>query len=244
MRDFDNRPEELFAYFRREDQANSKLAIFVHGFFGSYLSTWGALPDLLHKNSDTPTSAFSDWDYVFLGYKTRAIRGYLDISDLLLTHMRNALSGNGPYGQPYDDFSLFGHSLGTLGIRQFLCTSSFHDVQLVRKVRSVTLFGSPGKGSPLAPIAAPFVEVGHALKPGNPQLRMLAEWTACAHSQGSWPPPLLVMGKGDKVVGPDAIQFAGDNEKIESTSFGHFALVKPRSWKKSGVVEIISKALA
>jgi hypothetical protein len=42
MLEFDNRPEELLGFLRRADQANTKLAVFVHSFFGGYLSTWAA----------------------------------------------------------------------------------------------------------------------------------------------------------------------------------------------------------
>ena len=241
MRDFDDRSRERWALFKRKDQANTKLAIFVHGFCGGYLSTWGALPDLLYKNADTE-QPFRDWDYLFLGYSTWNIDSYLDIADLLSTQMSRALKGGRQYGQPYLEISLFGHSLGTLGIRQFLCAWSFSDPALVHAIKSVTLFGSPGEGSLLAHFAAPILAVGSALTPKNPQLRMLKQWTCGARSVKTWPKPRLVIGKDDWVVGKEVCEFAGDGE-VEFENLGHFALVKPNSWGKSSVLDLISVAL-
>jgi hypothetical protein len=151
---------------------------------------------LLYKNADTDR-CFRDWDYLFLGYSTWDIDTYLDISDLLSTEVRSALKGERPYGQPYKEIALIGHSLGTLGIRQFLCSWSLSDPPLIAAVKSVTLFGSPGEGSPLAGLATPLYSVASALKPKNPQLRMLKEWTCGAHSVNRWPQPRLVIGKRD-----------------------------------------------
>lgn len=196
---------------------------------------------MLYKNADTQ-QPFCDWDYVFLGYSTWDIDSYLDIADLLSTQMSRALKGGRPYGQPYHEISLLGHSLGTLGIRQFLCAWSFSDPALVQAVKSVTLFGSPGEGSLLAHFAAPIFAAGRALKPKNPQLRMLKQWTCGAHSVKSWPQPRLVIGKEDWVVGKEACEFAGDG-KVEFENLGHFALVKPNSWGNSIVLDLISTAL-
>jgi pimeloyl-ACP methyl ester carboxylesterase len=242
MRAFENRSDELLAYFPRQDRTNSKLAVFIHGFLGEYLSTWGALPDLLHQNADS-TEPFAAWDYVFLGYRTRHTKGYLDISDLLLTQLRRASDGGRPYARKYSQFALFGHSLGTLGIRQLLCICAAHEPGLIRLIGAVTLFGSPGDGSPLAPIAAPFLQAGEALKPGNQQLRMLRKWTAGASLSANWPAPRLVMGKGDRVVGAESMPFDGDNPRVFHSNFGHFGLVKPNSWSHSEVIGIVAEAL-
>jgi pimeloyl-ACP methyl ester carboxylesterase len=247
VRNFDDRSTQHWAFLKRADPitptdpANTKLAVFVHGFRGGYLSTWGALPDLLYRNADTD-HCYRAWDYVFLGYSTWDIKTYLDIADLIATEVRQALKGEKPYGHPYKEISLLGHSLGTLGIRQFLCSWSLREPPLVAAVKSVTLFGSPGEGSPLARIAAPVYSVASALKPKSPQLRMLKEWTSGAHTVNGWPPPRLVIGKKDWVVGKEACTFAGDGEEVFK-DLGHLALVEPNSWGNSTVFDQLSKAL-
>jgi hypothetical protein len=47
-----NRSEEKWALVKREDSSNHKLAIFVHGYGGTYLGTWENLPQLLTSNAD------------------------------------------------------------------------------------------------------------------------------------------------------------------------------------------------
>jgi len=247
MRHFDDRSTRHWAFLERSDKptrvdpANTKLAVFVHGFRGGYLSTWGALPDLLYRHADTD-QLFRAWDYLFLGYSTWDIGTYLDIADLIATEVREALKGEGPYGRPYKDISLIGHSLGTLGIRQFLCSWALRKPPLVAAVKSVTLFGSPGEGSPLAHVAAPVYSVANALKPKNPQLRMLKEWTRGAHSLNGWAAPRLVIGKKDWVVGKEACSFPGDGEEVFK-NLGHLALVESNSWGNGPVFEELSRVL-
>jgi hypothetical protein len=117
-----------------------------------------------------------------LGYSTWDVDSYLDIAGLLSTQIKLALNGQSPYPRQYSEFALLGYSLGTLGIRQLLCACSLSDPALVTAVKSVTLFGSPGEGSPLARIEAPILAAGRALRPMNPQLLMLKEWTSGARS--------------------------------------------------------------
>jgi pimeloyl-ACP methyl ester carboxylesterase len=219
------------------------LAIFVHGFFGGYLSTWGALPDLLFQNADA-SQPFSDWDYLFLGYKTPSIETYLDIAGLLSTQISRAIAAEAPYIGTYSQFSLLGHSLGTLGIRQFLCAWSLREPALADKVRSVTLFGTPSSGSPWAPVVSPALKAARGLTESSAELRMLREWTSGARKAAKWPAPRIVLGLADRVVSSKAdLRFAGDNPQIESSNFGHFALVKPNSWGESGVIDLISATL-
>lgn len=246
MRTFHDRQLERWAFIDRTDAANTKLAIFVHGFRGGYLSTWGALPDMLRVNADGSVP-FSQWDYTFLGYSTFDVETYLDIAALLSTQLRSALNGDPPYAHPYSQFSLIGHSLGTLGIRQLICAQALsRDTALFQAIRSVTLFGPPNEGSVLARLPT-FYSVRAALRPNNPQLRMLKDWTACAWTIKKWPTPQLVMGMRDWVVGSKQAwfnQWYGDSKKRETfTNFDHRQLVKPVAWPQSQVVDVLSAAL-
>src|SRR5262245_16065337 len=131
MRDLVHRDKELFALIYRSDIQNDKLAIFVHGFHGNYLTTWGGLSDQLFVGADSrPT--FCDWDYVFLGYKTSDVATYLDIAQLIWDQWRKADRGDPPYKHRYNKLALLGHSLGTLGIRQAVCASSYHPSNILR----------------------------------------------------------------------------------------------------------------
>lgn len=244
MRSLNDRPAEDFAYIQRTDKPLTNLAIFVHGFRGNYLTTWGGLPDLLNWEADKKP-VFEDWDYVFLGYDTGTVKTYLDIANLIWTHWKQASKGHSPYANSYTKLALFGHSLGTLGLRQALCATTRQPANMLKTLYSVTFFGSPINGSPLAHGAALFYDIGDALKPGNPQLRMLKAWTESTREAKIWPQVQLVLGTDDKVVGyvnGELMSWDGDDKIIAYTKFDHSELVKPAGWK-SGVVDYVKSGL-
>ena len=240
MREFDNRTGEQWALLRRTSP-NVKLAIFVHGFYGDYLATWGKISDLLRTHADTDTVC-TEWDFLFLGYSTSTVETYLDIAAVIATQWQRARHGHAPFRHAYDQFALFGHSLGTLGIRQLLCAREAQPGGHLNDLKAVVLFGTPLNGSGWAKLA-PWNKVADSLKPGNPQLRMLKSWSTGVHDQLAWPPVRIVLGLDDKVVGASEFtQWTGDASPADITNFDHSALVKPAGWP-SAVVDYILNAL-
>ena len=244
MREFLNRSHEQLALIRRSDGANVRLAVFVHGFRGNYLSTWGSIPELLRDHADSDP-ILAPWDYLFLGYSTRAIATYLDISALICTTWRRAAAGDPPHRASYQKLALFGHSLGTLGIRQALCASSAHGGPLLGALHTVTLFGTPLNGSPLAGMGSLLYTVADALKPANPQLRMLKVWSEGSFADRPWPTVRVVLGQGDWVVGQEfneLVQWPGDAPP-DQTVLDHADLVKPDAWTNSSVMDYVRTSL-
>ncbi len=219
-----DRGNEQWALLYRGDLANEGLAIFVHGFQGNYLSTWGKIPNLIKLEAHNDP-VFSSWDYLFLGYDTGNIDTYLDIALLINTEWNKAEIGQSPFLHPYTRLALFGHSLGTLGIRQLLCAKSLHSNKLNTALSNITLFGSPLSGSPLAPFAK-WSRIASALSSKSPQLRMLKEWVESTYMISPWPKPKVILGLRDKVVGHIPNQWVGD-EQAQLTNFDHSNLVKP-----------------
>lgn len=222
------------------------LAIFIHGFWGDHLTTWGRLPEMLRDNAQSE-AALRDWDFLFIGYRTCSMHSYLDIARLIATQWTNAAQGFPPFGVPYVRFALFGHSLGTLGIRQLLCAKTIHPNDMLSALHGVTLFGTPLNGSPLAWIAkVTGCDIVGALKPGNPQLRMLRSWNETVHPHFQWSKVKLVLGTEDKVVGSkyaDLIEFSGDERPASVLNFDHKSLVKPKNWQSSSIRDQIVGAL-
>lgn len=244
--EFLDRQEELWALLRQANGGDGRsLAIFVHGFFGNHLSTWGQLPEMLRIHAQSENS-LKDWDFLFLGYSTWNISSYLDIAHIVSTQWENASEGRLPFNGKYQRFALFGHSLGTLGIRQLLCAGTIHPSNMIASLHSVTLFGTPLNGSPLAKIPAfGRVKIAEALEPSNPQLRMLRCWNQSMHPLLKWKKVRLILGLDDKVVGQsaqDLIEFAGD-AKPETLNFDHGNLVKPVDWHTSTIRDKIVEAL-
>jgi hypothetical protein len=242
-REFINRPKELWALIRSKTTSNSAIAMFVHGFRGNYLNTWGKIPDLLWEKADSDP-ATRNWDFLFLGYSTFNIATYLDIASLICGEWKKCAKGEYPYGRKYERLALFGHSLGTLGIRQALCANAVHNGSLLAQLHNVTLFGTPLNGSPLA-LTAPFYKIADALKPANPQLRMLRTWVEGSLKQNPWPPVRLVLGQGDWVVGQqfnELIQWPGD-QVADQAVLDHGDMVKPDTWTNSLAMDYLRNTL-
>src|SRR5688572_2122754 len=200
MRHLRDRNKEHWAFLPNESQANTKIAIFVHGFIGSYIGTWGALPALLAEKADSGPP-FAEWDYLFMGYDTSNPETYIDIARLICSKWDDAASGALPLGRKYTHLALLGHSLGTLGIRQVLCAWSLQPKGMHSALHSVTLFGTPLNGSGLAKWGSLRYKIADALKPGSPQLTMLRTWLKGAQKKEPWPEARVILGLDDKVVG-------------------------------------------
>ncbi len=244
MREFLNRPGDKWAFIRSKEVENNKIAIFIHGFYGDYLDTWGKLPELLAKNADQHVG-FKDWDFLFIGYKTGNLRTYLDITSLIATQWRNARNGDSPFGRKYEKFSLFGHSLGTLGIRQLLCSYATQPDRNINDLHSVILFGTPIFGSSLAQIAF-WSSIADALKEGNQQLRMLKTWVESSFHHINWPKIKVVLGMDDKVVGNryrELVEWDGDITPVDVLQMDHSTLVKPQNWENSTLINYLENAL-
>lgn len=245
---FQDRQKEHWALLSHPSPAGDRgLAIFIHGFWGNHLTTWGKLPEFLATHA-ADHEVLRGWDFLFLGYVTRDVASYLDIATPLANQWQLASVSRAPYRSQYTRLALFGHSLGTLGIRQLLCATQLHPIGMLQALHSVTLFGSPINGSPLAlpskvlgggPIA-------DALRPKNPQLRMLKTWVKGAHQVLKWRDVRLVFGADDKVVGDkyrELIEFAGDVTPHAVYPLHHRSLVKPPDWTKSALCDEVVGAL-
>jgi hypothetical protein len=245
MRKLNDRSKERWAFLPHATQANTSLAIFVHGFIGTHLATWGKLPWLLVNHADDH-APFAEWDYVFLGYDTAAPKTFLDIARLISTKWDDAATGALPSGRRYVRLALFGHSLGTLGIRQLLCAWSIQPQGMLEALHSVTLLGTPLNGSGWASLAKARYDIASALEPGSAQLLMLRAWLKGAELKKALPKAQVILGLDDKVVGhkyKDLIDWPGDREPVTLTNLDHRDLVKPDSWTESSVVDYVRRAL-
>lgn len=242
-RKFTDRPETKWALVYSEENPNNNLCIFIHGFYGNYLTTWGKIPQLLRDHADQDR-ACKDWDFLFIGYDTGNVESYIDISNIIVTEWRKARNGEAPYGNEYKRFALVGHSLGTLGIRQLLCAQALQPDRTICDLKSVLLFGTPLSGSPLAKYAF-WSGIGSSLKENNPQMRMLRVWTKSTVENIKWPQVRVILGLDDKVVGAkqtELIKWEGDVDPVDVNNLDHGTLVKPNQWD-SLVINYLQNAL-
>ncbi len=154
------------ALFKSKTKANKNLVVFVHGFTGNYLSTWGELPDLL-----TGDPRLLHFDFLFWGYSSNYI---FPKEDFLIDNIRQLftqfLSGHKTnqhievvaqglqtelkYLEGYDNITLIGHSLGGLVIRSFIIQnlkeSKIENLERIKKINQIILFGTPNEGLKIA----------------------------------------------------------------------------------------------
>lgn len=242
-----DRQKELWAYVRRTDTANQKLVIFIHGFRGTYLSTWGDLADYLNQHADAH-HVLREWDYLFLGYETYSIETFLDIARIVAGQWEKASTQRPPFDQNnYSQLALFGHSLGTLGLRQLICAMSRQPAGMLAALKATVLFGSPLNGSSITGLAslAPLADlwssklaslrpsaykITRALKPNSHELKMLHTWneTIRKFGNGQFGPAKVILGTDDLVVGTGGMaNWAGDQEFM--TGMPHSEMVKTRN---------------
>lgn len=245
MLEFIVRTDNNFALLENKSVNDSGLVIFIHGFWGGYLKTWGKIPNLLQAvdSSVKAPAILRKWDYLFLGYKTGNVETYIDISKILKTNIEDAFKKEKPFNKKYKKITLVGHSLGTLGIRQLLCDYSIHPNGFLNKLHNIVLLGTPINGSFLAHF--PFWEkVSESLKPNNPQLRMLNSWTKTTYSFVKWPLARVVLGTDDKIVGHkygNVITWNGD-AAVRYTGLNHKKLVQASGYH-STFFDILINAL-
>jgi pimeloyl-ACP methyl ester carboxylesterase len=243
-RDFFDRQKERWAYVRRSDVANRKLVIFVHGFGGSYLSTWGELANFLTQNADDDEK-LKTWDYLFVGYETYSIDTYLAIAEIVGSQWRRASTSEPPFdSNHYSSVAIFAHSLGTLGVRQLLCALSKQPEGMTTALKTAVLFGSPLNGSPLAGMGGLFsigdlfsgkpaailpnsYRIKRALEEGNPELEMLNVWSKTMRKYGKhkFGPTKVILGTDDHVVGRGGLA-EWDDDNVTTTAMDHSEMVK------------------
>lgn len=233
---------EKWALIQRTDRANTKLAIFVHGWHGGHLSTWGDLARFLELHADQ-NRVLGDWDYLFLGYETYSVGNLLNIARIIATQWREASRGNRPFSHRYASLALIGHSLGTLGIRQLLCAVSEQPSGMLRALHCVLFFGSPLNGSPLVSVAGLVrlkdlikgrwgaalpgaYQINDALRSDGQILQMLQVWNESArHSKIHKLTIKVIIGTDDKVVYRAGLaQWQGDD--VRTRAVGHLQMCK------------------
>ena len=152
--------------FKSRYKKNKNLVVFVHGFTGNYLSTWGAFPELL-----TGDPRLMHFDFLFWGYSSNF---FFPKEDFLLKNIRQlftqflskhktnqhievvaqGLQTELNYLDEYDNITLIGHSLGGLVIRSYIIQNlkgfKKENQERIKKINQIILFGTPNEGLDIA----------------------------------------------------------------------------------------------
>jgi hypothetical protein len=183
-----------------------------------------------------------------LGYETYSISSFLEIAKIVGSQWERASTRQSPFDQNnYSQLALFGHSLGTLGLRQLLCAMSEQPVGMLAALKATVLFGSPLNGgsitglASLAPLGDLFLgkpaallpgayKITDALEPDSHALKMLHAWneTIRKFGKGKFGPSKVILGADDHVVGTGGLAaWTGDQETM--TGMAHSEMVKTRN---------------
>src|SRR5262249_39863915 len=118
--------------------ANTSIAIFVHGFTGEYVATWGKLPELLQKDTD-----LDSYDFLFWGYPSK----FFGANENIGTTGQHLKTEIDYLPKTYKRIILIGHSMGGLVIRSYIVQALLdgkgNDLQ---SIKDVILFGTPNDG--------------------------------------------------------------------------------------------------
>lgn len=151
------------ALLKNKNFDNKNLAVFVHGFNGDYLSTWGNFPQLLMSDPK-----LSSYDFMFWGYSSNLLTSkekfiHENIKQLFIQflskHKTNqhievvaqGLQTELKYLEEYDNISLIGHSMGGLVIRSYIIQNlKENKKENLEKIKQIILFGTPNEGLGIA----------------------------------------------------------------------------------------------
>lgn len=133
-----------------ERDSNKTLAVFVHGFTGDHVKTWGELPDLLAKDK-----SLDKVDFLFWGYPTKLF-GNNEKLGTIGKHFKTEIDYL-PKNK-YKNIVLVAHSMGGLVVRSYVVQALIdgHGNDLER-IRKIVLLGVPNEGIDKADSVPEFV---------------------------------------------------------------------------------------
>ncbi len=127
--------------FCRKSEGTSNLLVLIHGVTGSATTTWGSWADLAY--SDPRLSGF---DIYLVNYVSHRVRSSPNIHEITGYELQRFLDQD---GLKYEEVHIVAHSMGGLIAKSMLLRldASMNYEKGLKKVKSVTLLGTPSQGS-------------------------------------------------------------------------------------------------
>ncbi len=227
---------------------NKNLVVFVHGFTGNYLSTWGNFPELLAGDP-----RLLHFDFLFWGYASNFIIPKEDFitdnirqlfTQFLSKHRTNqhievlaqGLQTELKYLDEYENITLIGHSLGGLVIRSYviqnLKENRAENIERTNKINQIILFGTPNEGLKIAnnKLLGGINNQIHDMGSYNDFINTLREeWVELVFKNNDIKfPSLMVAGENDYFVPFEQVtKYFRDSREL--TKGDHLNMVKPNS---------------
>lgn len=136
-------------YASAEEKYSPYPIVFVHGFGGSYIGTWGDTLSYFQQNYFEGKYFIDDCSCLFPPYDYSPAN--MDLLEYPVAKLKAAIDRGINKGFPQDyrgerKVIVVGHSMGGLVVRAFLKKYSLYQ----NKISRVLFVGTPHKGSPLA----------------------------------------------------------------------------------------------
>jgi hypothetical protein len=124
----------------------TKLIIFVHGIFGSAVSSWGnSANEAFWPAMVAADGRFIDYDLYLLNYRAPYFKNAPNIHETAEIELSN-LKDRGGFNQ-YTDLHFVGHSMGGLVIKSMMVRL---DAEKLSQVKSITFLATPSQGAAIA----------------------------------------------------------------------------------------------
>jgi pimeloyl-ACP methyl ester carboxylesterase len=198
-------------------EANKRLLIFLHGWYGDTEDTWKVFPDLARHDP-----RFESFNVLPIAYPTFLIRRNLSIKQM--AHWLNEeMVRDGDYRQ-YDEIWVIAHSMGGLIAREMLLDNRLR--QDNKQYKGLIEIATPHQGANMAKLLVALgLSSGFSddLSPGSPMLGDLRDsW----NSLKDRPKTYCLTSPHDSVVTQDSAIFQCD-EFLRYPQWGHIDMVKP-----------------
>ncbi|MDF1755157.1 MAG: hypothetical protein P1U89_20380 [Verrucomicrobiales bacterium] len=211
---------QLFSYRPTNDNRNA--VVFIHGFSGNYLDTWGNFPWILASDL-----SLQDYDFWSLGYPTsRKFDMVFWEADPRLDELTDYLGSRFTKGElsDYESVSLVCHSMGGLLARRMILKYP----KIESKLKSLTMFGTPNNGLKKASFISKLKAQVSDMVPDSQFICSLNnEWSE-RYSNGETPFSLLsITGLSDDFVPKENSHFSGFCDDPIFVQGNHLSMVKP-----------------
>lgn len=209
----------------KKTDANKAAIVFIHGFSGDPIETWGCFPQFIEHDP-----AFKKWDIYSHGYNTSILPDINEIwsanpsIQMLANHFRTTIIDR--LAPKYSQIAIVGHSMGGL-VTQRAVLDMEAQGQDMNLIHSITLYGTPSGGLDKASMAKQFNNQVADMRSDMDFVKTLRnDWTAAFPSD----PPfnfLAVAGDLDQFVPPRSSHEPFDERFRKAVSGNHVDMVKP-----------------
>ena len=214
---------------------NATAIVFVHGFIGNYLETWGRFPELVLEDSE-----LNHCDIMCWGYPSDFVKPFFHLPFIgrrlpTIPEIANALRTELMGDTDYVDLVLVAHSMGGLVVQKLLVEAgapAAPNQSLLARIRCVLFYATPADGVQVNKVARFHPQLNELAASQEFVETLRSDWKARVTTDPKDPtrayiPCTVVAGLEDNVVPFASVKSVFD--QAETAPGSHTSLVKPDS---------------